>query len=114
MTAGMDDDIDADADSHTEMDTQGDEDISTANTMRERADESRIKLKVLLSANRLVITGILALTFFVAFVVIGQLYYPSFQTDVQSGDTIETMIWTMLGAMITGTTRIGIMSTSII
>lgn len=106
MTAGMDDDIDADADSHTEMDTQGDEDISTANTMRERADESRIKLKVLLSANRLVITGILALTFFVAFVVIGQLYYPSFQTDVQSGDTIETMFSTMLGAIITGTTLV--------
>jgi hypothetical protein len=102
----MDDDIDADAESETQLDAQGDEDISTANTMRERADESRLKLKVLLSANRLVVTAALALAFFIAFMILGQVYYPAFQMDIQSGDTIETIFSTMLGAIITGTTLV--------
>ncbi|SEO46396.1 hypothetical protein SAMN04487948_102539 [Halogranum amylolyticum] len=106
MTSGIDDDIEADADTDTDLDTQGDEDISTANTMRERADESRLKLKILLSANRLLVTGVLALVFFVVFMILGQLYYPSLQTDLQTGDTIETLFSTMLGAIITGTTLI--------
>ncbi|EJN60871.1 hypothetical protein [Halogranum rubrum] len=106
MSSGLDDDVDADAESQTEIETHGDSDIGTANTMLDRADESRIKLVVLLSANRLLITGALALGFFVAFMVLGQFYYPDFQADIQSGDTIETIFSTMLGAIITGTTLV--------
>lgn len=97
---------DSSSDLDTEMDTSGDADISTANTMRERAEESRIKLWVLLSANRLLVTGVLALGIFVAFVVLGVYFYPAFRADLNSGDTIETIFSTMLGAIITGTTLI--------
>jgi hypothetical protein len=106
MSSGLSDDLDADADSQTELDAQGDQDISTANTMRERAGESRLKLKVLLSANRLAITGALAVTIFVAFMLFAQFFSPAFHTDIQSGDTIETIFSTMLGAIITGTTLV--------
>lgn len=99
-------DIGADADDDTDIDVDADADIGTANTMRERADESRIKLWLMLGANRLFVTALLAVAVFVAFVVIGTILYPSFQADVQGGDTIETIFSTMLGAIITGTTLV--------
>ncbi|MFC6724662.1 hypothetical protein ACFQE1_09785 [Halobium palmae] len=99
-------DVDADPESDTQIDTPGDADISTEDTMRARAGESRIKLWVLLSANRLVVTGALALLVFAAFVVFGTVLYPTFQADIQTGDTIETIFSTMLGAIITGTTLV--------
>lgn len=99
-------DIEADADDDTAIDVDTDADIGTANTMRERADESRLKLWVMLSANRLLVTGLLALGFFIAFVLFGEVLYPAFQSDIRSGDTIETVFSTMLGAIITGTTLV--------
>ncbi|WP_049970664.1 hypothetical protein [Haladaptatus cibarius] len=83
-----------------------DGEISTANTMRERAGESRVKLWLLLGARRLVVTGTLALVFFVSFVVAGTLLYPPLKSAVASGDTIETMFSTMLGTTITGVTLV--------
>ena len=99
-------DIEADADDDTVIDVDTDADIGTANTMRERADESRLKLWVMLGANRLLVTGLLALGFFISFVIFGEVLYPAFQSDIQSGDTIETIFSTMLGAIITGTTLV--------
>ena len=56
-----------DGDANPNVDTSVD--VSTTNTMRERAGESRLKLWLLLKANRLHITAVLALTVFVSFVV---------------------------------------------
>ncbi|WP_132059162.1 hypothetical protein [Halorussus amylolyticus] len=84
----------------------GDGEISTANTMRERADESRLKLRLLLESNRLVVTGVLAAFVFVAFVVSSAFIYPTFRSTAIAGDVIETMFSAMIGAVITGTTLV--------
>lgn len=81
-----------------------DAEISTANTMRERANESRLKLWLLLGANRLQVTALLAGLFFTAFIVAGTLLYPPLQSEITTTDTIDTMFSTMLGAVITGVT----------
>ena len=101
-------DIDADPDSDTEIsaDPDSDVDISTANTMRERANESRLKLWIALGANPLAVTAMVALAVFVAFVLAGTLVYPPFQSIVTSADTIETLFSTLLGSIITGTTLV--------
>lgn len=90
----------------TELDAEGDADISTADTMVERTDESAIKLYVLLEANRLAVTGGLVLLVFVSLVVVGHWLFPDFYADVTSEDTLETLFSTMLGAIITGTTLV--------
>ena len=101
-------DIDADPEADVEMDSDidPDVDVGTANTMRERADESRIKLWVMLGANRLFITGLLALSVFVAFVVLGVFVYPPFEASLRTADTIETMFSTMVSAIVTATTLV--------
>jgi hypothetical protein len=83
-----------------------DNEISTANTMRERAGESRLKLWLVLGARRLVVTGALALLFFIAFVIAGTFLYPPLLSEISKSDTIETMFSTMLGANITATTLV--------
>ena len=93
-------------DGQTELETSGNADISTADTMRERAGENRLKLLILLKANRLYVTVTLSLVVFVSFIVIGDTFFSSFLSDVRSQDTIETLFSTMLGAIITGTTLV--------
>lgn len=82
------------------------DEISTANTMRERANESRLKLWLLLGANRLQVTALLAVLFFVAFIIAGTLLYPPLQSKIATTDTIETMFSSMIGAVITGVTLV--------
>ncbi|MFD1563168.1 hypothetical protein ACFR99_06380 [Haloarchaeobius amylolyticus] len=72
--------------------------------MRERAGESRLKIWLLLGANRLQVTAVLALTVFVGFVAAVTLLPEPLTPQLQTGDTIETMFSTMLSAIITGTT----------
>jgi hypothetical protein len=81
-------------------------DIATANTMRERAGESRLKIWLLLASNRLQVTAILALGVFVLFVASVTLLPSPLRPQLRSGDTIETMFSTMIGAIITGTTLV--------
>lgn len=81
-------------------------DISTANTMRERAGESRLKIWLLLAANRLQVTGILAIAVLAVFVVAVTLLPPPLRPQLRSGDTIETMFSTMISAVITGVTLV--------
>lgn len=81
-------------------------DVSTANTMRERAGESRLKLWLLLRANRLVVTAVLALAVFVVFVVGVTVLPPPLIPKLSSGSTIETMFSTMISAVITATTLV--------
>ncbi|MDZ7746824.1 MAG: hypothetical protein U5K28_10045 [Halobacteriales archaeon] len=104
MSVDPDTEVDAEAGTDTEIETSGDTDISTANTMRERADESWIKLWVILKANRLYIAGVLAVTIFCTLVGIGTLVGAA--ESLQSGDTKGTIFTTLLGAIITGTTLV--------
>ncbi|ELY62825.1 hypothetical protein C489_20931, partial [Natrinema versiforme JCM 10478] len=71
-------------------------DISTANTMGERSGESRIKLWLLLRANRLLVTSVLTSAVFVAFVIVVAVLVPPFSRQIESGDMIETMFSTMI------------------
>ncbi|MFC7216282.1 hypothetical protein ACFQO4_19675 [Saliphagus sp. GCM10025334] len=81
-------------------------DISTANTMRERSGESRIKLWVLLRANRLLVSLVLTSAVFVVFVIAVAVLYPPFSRQIESGDMIDTMFSTMITVIVTGTTLV--------
>ena len=81
-------------------------DVSTANTMRERSGESRLKLWLLLKANRLLATAVLAVVFFVAFVVGVSVLPPPLVPQLSSSDTIDTLFSTMISAIITGVTLV--------
>ncbi|MBX0295584.1 hypothetical protein EGH23_11910 [Halomicroarcula sp. F27] len=93
-------------DGEANPDVSTDVDVSTANTMRDRAGESRVKIWLLLAANRWHVTAVLALAIFVLFVVLVTLLPPPLLPQLESGDTIETMFSTMIGAIITGTTLV--------
>jgi hypothetical protein len=80
--------------------------IGTGNTMRERAGESRLKLWILLGANRLVVTGVLASVVFVAFVVGGAVLFPPFSVTATQTDVIDTIFSTMTSALVTGVTLV--------
>ncbi|WP_433629148.1 hypothetical protein [Halomicrococcus sp. NG-SE-24] len=80
--------------------------ISTANTMRERAGESHLKLRFLLQSNRLVVTAVLAASVFVLFVLAGVFVYPNFASQLRGSDTLETMFSTMISVVVTGTTLV--------
>ncbi|MDS0299788.1 hypothetical protein NDI76_13645 [Halogeometricum sp. S1BR25-6] len=80
--------------------------VGSANTMRERAGESRLKLWILLEANRLVATGVLATVFFVLLVIGGISLDPPFLTTVRSGDVLDSIFATMASATITGVTLV--------
>ena len=90
----------------TTDETAGGGDIGTANTMRERAGENPLKIWLLLGANRLQVTAVLALLVFIGFVVAVSLLPKPLAPQLRTGDTIETMFSTMLSAIITGTTLV--------
>ena len=98
----MSEEIDGEANPNVDTDI----DVSTKNTMRERAGESRFRIWLLLSANRLAVTGILALVVFGLFVGLVTVIPPALFPQLRAGDTIETMFSTMVGAVITGTTLV--------
>jgi hypothetical protein len=81
-------------------------DISTANTMRERSGESRIKLWMLLRANRLLVSSVLTSALFVVFVIVVSVLDPPFSQQIESGDMIDTMFSTMITVIVTGTTLV--------
>jgi len=82
------------------------DDIGTADTMRERAGASGLKIWLLLAANRLHLTAVLAALVFATVVAAVTLLPPPLAPQLRSGDTIETMFSTMIGAIITGTTLV--------
>jgi hypothetical protein len=87
-----------------ESNVDKDIDVSTENTMRERADENRLKLWLLLKANRLVVTGVLAVAFFVVFVIGVTVLPPPLVPQLNASDTFDTIFTGMIGAIITGVT----------
>ncbi|MFC6723151.1 hypothetical protein ACFQE1_01840 [Halobium palmae] len=74
--------------------------------MRERAGESRLKIWLLLAANRLYVTGLLALAVFVLFVVLVSVLPEPLVPQLQGADTVETMFSGIIGAVITGVTLV--------
>jgi hypothetical protein len=93
-----------DGESNPNIDTSVE--ITTENTMRERAGENRVKIWLLLAANRLHVTAILAVVVFVAFILFVYVLPPPLDPQLRTGDTIETMFSAMLGAIITGVTLV--------
>lgn len=98
--------IEVDAEGETAIRTDQDTEIGTANTMRERTNESRIKLWVTLNGNRLLVTGLLAAGFLIGFVGVGSLFVPNFESTLRSDDMVFYLFSTMIGAIITGTTLV--------
>jgi len=81
-------------------------DIETADTITERAGGSRVKLRVLMRSNRLLLAGVLAVALFLAFVLVVGVLSPSLTRKLESGDTIETLFTTMLTVIVTGSTLV--------
>jgi hypothetical protein len=77
-----------------------------ADTMRGRADESRLELRLLLQTNRLAITAGLAALVFVAFLGAGAILVPSFRATVAGSSVLDYLFSSMLGALITGVTLV--------
>ncbi|UTF53866.1 hypothetical protein [Natronosalvus rutilus] len=77
-----------------------DDQVSTADTMRERADESRLKLWLLVGANRLVVTAVLTVSFFVLF-SLGTVFEPGLSTLLRNRNVIAWVFATMITADIT-------------
>ena len=82
------------------------DDIGTANTMRGRADEPGVWIRILLELNRLVFTAALVVAVFAAFVVVVTVLPPNFATVVRSGDVIDTLFSAMITAIVTGSTLV--------
>jgi hypothetical protein len=81
-------------------------DLTSANTMRERAAENRYKLWVLLNANRWHLTGLLAFGIFSTLLLWGSLGSPSIRAVMASTDWVEMTFQALIGALITGTTLV--------
>ncbi|ELY43899.1 hypothetical protein [Natronorubrum tibetense] len=88
--------------------------VSTQDTMRERADESRLKLWLLLSANRTIVTVVLSVVFFALFVGVGSQLEPPLSVLLEERGVIETLFSAMIGALITGVTLVVTISQLII
>ena len=95
------------------MSSEEDDQISTADTMRERTDESKLKLWLLLGANRQLVTGVLTAAFFGLF-MLGGLFEPTLSDVLQDRGVIESLYAQMIGALITGVTLVVTISQLII
>ncbi|WP_123623518.1 hypothetical protein [Halorubrum sp. CSM-61] len=94
------------ADSDTDTSPDADSDANTADTMRERVDENRAKLWLLLRANRLLVAGVLTVAVFVAFVAAATAFSPSLAGKVEAKDPIETLFASMITVIVTGATLV--------
>ena len=83
-----------------------DGDIGTQDTMRERADESGVRIWIAMKANRFVVTGLLMLLVFAGFMLVATVLFPSFLSQVRATDPVDTLFSTMIGAIVTGTTLV--------
>jgi hypothetical protein len=71
--------------------------------LRERADQSRVKLWFLLEADRWLVTGVLLAVVLVGFIGAGYLY-PAAESAVRTTDSVDTLFQGFLTATITGVT----------
>lgn len=73
--------------------------------LRERAEQSRMKLWFLLEADRWFVTGMLLAVVFLTLVGTGYLY-PSSESAIRSSDSVDTLFQGLLTATITGVTLV--------
>ena len=73
--------------------------------LRERADQSRWKLWLLLEADRWLVTGVLLAVVFAAFLAVGYLS-PTAENAVRTSDSVDTLFQGFLTATITGVTLV--------
>ena len=83
-----------------------DSEIGTANTMRERAGESRLKLWLLLRADRLLVAVVLVVAVFLVFILVVVLLSPPFVRQLATASPIEWIFSTMVSVIVTGTTLV--------
>jgi len=83
-----------------------DSDVGTANTMRGRVGENRLKVQLLLSANRFLVAAGFALLIYGTFLFVSVVAAPNLQAEIRSADTIETLFDTMISVIVTGTTLV--------
>ncbi|WP_227353370.1 hypothetical protein [Haladaptatus salinisoli] len=78
-----------------------------SDTMRERIDESRVKLWVLMEANRWLVAGVILVAFFLALVVLGIADPSPLEQYIGPGDDpVDTTFQGFIGAIITGVTLV--------
>ncbi|WP_321112184.1 hypothetical protein [Halorussus salinisoli] len=87
-------------------DNEPDDDSQPNDTMRERADESRVKLWLLLEANRWAVAGGLLAGVFVAMVALGVLDPSPLQQSVAASDPTETLFQAYVTTIVTGVTLV--------
>mgnify|MGYP006977846124 CR=1 FL=1 len=80
------------------------DDQSHGGSMRERADESRAKLYVLLEADRWVVTGAVMAFVFAVLVLVGTVAPVSLPAIVADSDPVGTLFQALVTAIITGVT----------
>jgi len=83
----------------------GDE-SSPADTMSQRADGSRLRLRTLMHVNRLVIVAALGVLVFVALVALGTLDAMPLRVNMQRSDPVDTVFQALTTAIITGVTLV--------
>jgi hypothetical protein len=81
-------------------------DLTTEDTMRERAEENRITLWLLLNANRWLLTGVLGAGVFCSLLFWGASRPPPIRTVMATTDWVEMSFQALIGALITGTTLV--------
>ncbi|KTG09286.1 hypothetical protein AUR64_16000 [Haloprofundus marisrubri] len=81
-------------------------DVGTADTMRGRSEESRLKIWLLFRTNRFLLTALLASLVFVSLLFISVSIDPPLSREITSTDTIETVFSAMIGVIVTGTTLV--------
>ena len=73
--------------------------------LRERADQSRAKLWLLLEADRWLVTSLLLCLVFLTLVGVGSLW-PAAERALRTGDSVDTLFQALLTATITGVTLV--------
>jgi hypothetical protein len=74
--------------------------------MRERAEENRLTLWLLLNANRWLLTGVLGVGVFCSLLFWGASRPPPIRTVMATTDRVEMSFQALIGALITGTTLV--------
>ncbi|WP_137285492.1 hypothetical protein [Halorussus salinisoli] len=87
-------------------DSGGSDEVRTANTLRERIELNQPYSWFLFGGNRLVVASLVAVSVFVAFILISIVTFPSLPVLLRSADTIETMFSATIGTIVTGTTLV--------
>ncbi len=79
---------------------------SPANTMASRSEQGRGRLWLTLSGNRLLVTLALLVIIYLGVLLVSVLFGGGLTAAIGSGDTIETLLSTLIGGIITGTTLV--------